>query len=246
MGTRVAIVTGAGRGIGKAIAVALARKGVFPIIVDIDKDAADKTVAELKAEGREAAAFKADVSNVAQIKALVDDVHGRYGSVDILVNNAGVLSKASLDDLDEAEWDRVMNINVKSAVFFMKYTLRYMKENNWGRIVTISSLAGQMGGYSTGCAYSTSKAALLGMTMCVARKVAPFGVTVNAVAPGTSDTELAKGFTEEELANLKKSIPVGKLIKPEGIAEAVCFLASDAAEFITGAVLNVNGGMFMA
>ena len=149
MGARVAIVTGAGRGIGKAIAVALASKGVFPVIVDIDKDAADRTVAELKAAGRESAAFKADVSNVGRIKALVDDVHARYGSVDILVNNAGVLSKASLEDLDEAEWDRVMNINVKSAVLFMKHVTGYMKAAGWGRIVTISSLAGQMGGYAT-------------------------------------------------------------------------------------------------
>jgi 3-oxoacyl-[acyl-carrier protein] reductase len=246
MGARVAIVTGAGRGIGKAIAFGLASKGVSPVIVDIDKDAADRTVAELAAEGREAVPYRADVSKVAEIKALVDDVYARYGSVDILVNNAGVLSKAALEDLDEGEWDRVMSINVKSAVFFMKYASGYMKKRGWGRIVSISSLAGQMGGYATGCAYSTSKAALLGMTMCVARKLAPFGVTVNAVAPGTTDTELAKGFTEEELTNLKKSIPVGKLIKPEGIAEAVCFLASDSAEFITGAVLNVNGGMFMA
>jgi 3-oxoacyl-[acyl-carrier protein] reductase len=202
-------------------------------------------VEELRLEGREAAALRADVSKVAQVQALVDEVHGRYGSVDILVNNAGVLSKASLEDLDEAEWDRVMGVNVKSAAFLMKHVVGYMKEKKWGRIVTVSSLAGRMGGYSTGCAYSTSKAALLGLSMCVARKVAPFGITVNAVAPGTTDTELAKGFSEEELANLKKSIPVGKLIKPEGIAEAVCFLASDSAEFITGAVLDVNGGMFM-
>jgi NAD(P)-dependent dehydrogenase (short-subunit alcohol dehydrogenase family) len=242
---RIAIVTGAGRGIGKAIASAFARKSVFPVLVDIDKHAADAAVGVLKAEGFEAASYAADVSNVSSVRTLVDDVYRQYGSVDILVNNAGVLSKVDLEEIEEAEWDRVMNVNVKSAVFLMKYAVAYMKEKGWGRIVTISSLAGRMGGYSTGCAYSTSKAALLGMSMCVARKVAPFGITVNAVAPGTTDTELAKGFTEKELGNLTKSIPVGKLIRPEGIAEAVCFLASDSAEFITGAVLDVNGGMFM-
>ncbi|MFA6506337.1 MAG: SDR family NAD(P)-dependent oxidoreductase [Treponemataceae bacterium] len=245
MGARIAIITGAGRGIGKSIAVTFARKGVFPVIVDLDKAAADATVEELKAEGFKSAAFKVDVSNVAQVQALVDDVYKQYGSVDILVNNAGILSKTPLDELEEAEWDRVMNINLKSAVFLMKYVTKYMKEKKWGRIVSISSLAGRMGGISTGCAYSTSKAALIGLTMNIARKVASFGITVNAVAPGTAETEMAKGFTPDELANLTKSIPVGKLIKPEGIAEAVCFLASDSAEFITGAVLDVNGGMFM-
>lgn len=245
MGARVAIITGAGRGIGKSIAVALARTGVLPIVVDIDKAAADGVVAELSEEGREAAAFKVDVSKVSELKTLVDEVARRFGSVDILVNNAGILNKTSLEDLEEEEWDRVMGINLKSAVFLMKYASKYMKEKGWGRIVSISSLAGRMGGYSTGCAYSTSKAALIGLTMCVARKVAPFGVTVNAVAPGTAETEMAKGFTSDELAKLTASIPVGKLIKPEGIADAVCFLASDSAEFITGAVLDVNGGMFM-
>jgi len=245
MGARVAIVTGAGRGIGKSIAAALARTGVLPVIVDIDLAAAEQAAAELKAEGREAAAFKVDVSKVSELKSLVDEVARRFGSVDILVNNAGILNKTALEDLEEDEWDRVMDINLKSAVFLMKYATKYMKEKGWGRIVSISSLAGRMGGYSTGCAYSTSKAALIGLSMCIARKVAPFGITVNAVAPGTAETEMAKGFTPEELAKLTASIPVGKLVKPEGIAAAVCFLASDSAEFITGAVLDVNGGMFM-
>jgi len=245
MGARIAIITGAGRGIGKAIAVTLARKGAFPVIVDIDKDAADKTVAELKAEGLDAAAFKVDVSNVGQIKTLVDEVHRRYGSVDILVNNAGVLSKASLEDLDEAEWDRVMNINVKSAVFFMKYVTGYMKTAGWGRIVTISSLAGQMGGYATGCAYSTSKAALLGMTMCIARKVAPFGITVNAVAPGMVRTEMVADKLAANLPYYLSRIPVNRIAEPADIANAVTFLASAASDYMTGTTLDLTGGLLM-
>lgn len=245
MGTRIAIVTGAGRGIGRAIALALARKDVFPVIVDIDFFAAGRVVDELALEGRKAAAFEADISKVDAIANLVEETYRRYGSVDILVNNAGVLSKAELEELDEAEWDRVMGINLKSAAFLMKHAVKHMKENKWGRIVTISSMAGRMGGFSTGCAYSTSKAALIGLSMCIARKVASFGITVNTVAPGTTETELVKGFSDKELANLTNLIPVGRLIKPEGIAEAVCFLASDSAEYITGAVLDVNGGAFM-
>jgi len=245
MDARVAIVTGSAHGIGKAIVLALARRDIFPVVVDIDKDAADRTVEQLRLEGRDALSYKADVSNVDQIAALVNEVTERCDSIDILINNAGVLSKASLVDLDEAEWERVMGVNVKSAAFLMKYVVKRMMEKRWGRIVTISSLAGRMGGYATGCAYSTSKAALLGLTMCVARKVAAFGISGNAIAPGTTETELVKGFSERESEDLKRSIPIGKLVKPEGIAEAVCFLVSDSAEFITGAVLDVNGGMFM-
>ncbi len=245
MEARVAVVTGSARGIGKAIAIALARRGIFPVVVDRDKDGADKTVEELHAEGRKAVSYRADVSSVDQIAELVDEVNERHGPIDILVNNAGILSKASLAELDEAEWDRVMGVNVKSAAFLMKHVVKRMMEKRWGRIVTISSLAGRMGGYATGCAYSASKAALLGLTMCVARKVAAFGITVNAIAPGTTETELVKAFSEREIEDLRRTIPAGKLIKPEGIAEAVCFLVSDAAEFITGAVLDINGGMFM-
>lgn len=242
---RVAIVTGAARGIGRAIALALAKKGVIPVIVDIDAAGAQLVVEEIVQMGIAAASYMVDVSNVGQITQMVDDVVEKYGHVDILVNNAGILSKVAIEELNEAEWDRIMNINVKSAMFASQQVLKHMIRQGWGRIINISSLAGRMGGFSTGCAYSTSKAAILGMTMCIARKVAKNNITVNAIAPGTTESELIKGFTPEELKKLEESIPVGRLGKPENIAETVVFLASEVASFITGAVIDVNGGMFM-
>lgn len=242
---RVAIVTGAARGIGRAIAITLAVKGNVPVIADIDDAAAQLVVDKIKQTGIPAACYKVDVSNIEQITQVVDDVANRFGHVDILVNNAGILSKASIEELDEAEWDRVMNINVKSAMFASQQVLKYMIKQRWGRIINISSMAGRMGGFSTGCAYSASKAAIIGMTMCIARKVAVSNITVNAIAPGPTESELLKGFTPEELRKLEQSILVGRLGKPEDIAETVAFLASDAASFITGAVIDVNGGMFM-
>jgi 3-oxoacyl-[acyl-carrier protein] reductase len=157
-----------------------------------------------------------------------------------------VISKASILDLSEDEWDRVMNINVKSAVFLSQQVLKHMIPQKHGRIITISSLAGRNGGISTGCAYSVSKAALLGFTKRVARRVAEYGITVNAIAPGPAETEMIKNFTEDELHNLIELIPTGKLIKPKEIAASVIFLASEEAQSITGAVLDVNSGMYMA
>ena len=195
--TRVAIVTGAARGIGRAIALSMAIRGNTTAVADIDADGAKSVVDEIRQTGVMTAAYKVDVSDVEQITRMVDDVAGKFGRVDILVNNAGILSRASIEELDEAEWDRVMNINVKSAMFASQQVLKYMIKRGWGRIINISSLAGRMGGLSTGCAYSASKAAIIGMTMCIARKVAANNITVNAVAPGTTEGELIKGFTKE-------------------------------------------------
>lgn len=246
MKKKVALITGAGNGIGQAIAYALASKGIFPIIIDINEEAAQKTENHIKGMGFDAAYYVKDISVVCNIESVVSEIYSTYGSIDILVNNAGILSTTPLDDLEEDEWDRVLSINLKSSVFLMKSVVPIMERNNWGRIVNISSLAGRMGGISTGCAYSASKAGLLGLSMCLARKVAPFGVTVNAVAPGTTETDLARGFTKSQLDDLTANIPIGRLIQPSGIAETVCFLVSDSAEYITGAVIDVNGGMFMS
>ncbi len=244
--SKIAIVTGGARGIGRAIALECASKGILPVIYDVDSEAAGKVVAEIESSGGDAGSYTVDISNVPHIASVVDATVERFGQIDILVNNAGVLSTTSILDLSENEWDRVMDINVKSAVFLSQQVLKYMIPQQRGRIITISSLAGRNGGISAGCAYSVSKAALLGFTKRVARRVAEYGITVNAIAPGTTETDMAKNFTDAELRHLISVIPIGRLIQPQEIAATVVFLASEEAQSITGAVIDVNGGMYMA
>jgi NAD(P)-dependent dehydrogenase (short-subunit alcohol dehydrogenase family) len=242
---RVAIVTGGARGIGKAIACTFAAQGIVSVIADIDLDAARQTESEIRAAGGEALAIRTDLAQVGEAVALVKETIARYGRVDILVNNAGLLSNTPYDELGEAEWDRVLDVNVKGALFATGEALKAMRKQRWGRVITISSLAGRSGGVSIGPAYAASKAALIGLTRHLARKVARDGVTVNCIAPGTTETDIIKGFTAEQMVLINEAIPVGRLGKPEEIAATVAFFASDAAAFITGAVLDVNGGMYM-
>lgn len=241
----IAIVTGAGQGIGRAIALILATKGVIPVIVDINKDTAEKVVMELKKTGEEAIAIKADVSKVKEIKSMVSAVINKYGKVDILVNNVAVLHSTPIRDITEDEWDMIMAINLKSVFFISQQVIPYMKKNNYGRIINISSNAGRMGGYTNGLGYSASKAGIIGLTYGMARRVAKMGITVNAVAPGPTETDILKQIEPEKKKKLESTIPMGRLGKPENIAHVVAFLASKEAEYITGAVIDVNGGIFM-
>ena len=242
---KVAIVTGGAKGIGRAIVAAFAGSGVASVIADIDLDAAEAAAKEVRRSGGEAIAIRADVACVDDIVRLVGETVTRYGRIDILVNNAGILSNTPYDRIAEAEWDHVLDINLKGALFASREALKPMLAQGWGRIVFISSLAGRSGGVSVGPAYVASKAALVGLTRHLAKKVARSGVTVNAVAPGTTETDIIKGFTDDEMAAINDAIPVGRLGKPEEIAETVAFLASDSAAFITGAVVDINGGMYM-
>ena len=244
-GPRVAIVTGGARGIGSAIATALAASGIHLVIADNDVDMAQKTADEIRALGVEAIAINSDVSKCQDVVRLVDETVATFGRLDILVNNAGILSNTPFDEVSEAEWDRVLNTNLKGAMFATREALRPMQAQGWGRVISISSLAGRSGGVSVGPAYVASKAALVGLTRHLAKAVAKYGITVNAVAPGTTETDLVKGFTEEQTIAINAAIPIGRLGKPEEIAATVAFLASDAAAFITGAVIDVNGGMYM-
>lgn len=244
---RIALVTGSARGIGKATAIALARKGVMPLIADINRPAAEATAAEIgQATGINALAYPVDLSKAPEIVALVDTIVARHGRLDILVNNAGILTSTQYAEVTEEEWDRVMNINLKSLFFLTREAMRPMCAQGWGRVVSLSSMAGRSGGISAGTAYVAAKAAVIGLTRHLARQVAKNGVTVNAVAPGTIQTEMLDAFTEADLEAIRKTILVGRLGKPEEIAETIAFLASDAAAFITGAVIDVNGGNYMA
>lgn len=242
---RVAIVTGGARGIGRAIAKAFAERGLVCVIADIDLEAAEEVAREVRDAGGEAIAIKTDLSRVDQVVKLSSQITERFGRLDILVNNAGVLSNTPYDEITEVEWDRVLDINLKGVLFASSAALKPMRARGWGRIINISSLAGRNGGVSVGPAYVASKAALIGLTRHLAKKVARDGVTVNAVAPGTTETDIIKGFNAEQMAAINDAIPVGRLGQPDEIAQTVAFLASDSAAFITGAVIDVNGGMYM-
>lgn len=241
---RTALVTGGAKGIGRAIAFELARQGVATVIADIDLPAAEATAAEISSISPSSARL-IDVSSPADIAAAFAALDDTVGAIDILVNNAGVISNAPYSQVTPQEWDRVMAINVTGPMFAGQEALRRMRPRGYGRVVTISSLAGRSGGVSVGAAYAASKSALIGLSRHLARQVAGDGITVNVVAPGTTATDIISAFTPEEMTAINAAIPVGRLGRPEEIAAAVAFLASEAAGFITGAVLDVNGGMYM-
>ena len=189
--------------------------------------------------------MKCDVSSAEDISRAVKAAAEKLGGVDILVNNAGILHNSSIPDTTEKEWDTVMAVNLKSVFFMVQQCLPYLKESKYPRIVNISSLAGRMGGFETGLAYSASKGGIIALTMGLARQLSPFKINVNAVCPGTTETPITKAFTPEAMERLLTRIPLGRLGKPEDMAAAVAFLASDDAAFITGLLMDVNGGMYM-
>lgn len=242
---KIAVITGAAQGLGKAIALGFADSGAVPVIVDINREKAAAVRAEINKKGCDAIEIIADVSNTGELKAMADTVLAKYGTVDVLVNNAGIVHTTPIEDITEAEWDHMMAVNLKSVFFASQLVLPAMKKQRRGRIINMSSSAGRMGGYANGVGYAASKAGILGLTMSFARKVAEEGITVNAVAPGTTETEIIEAFSEELKLKLKQMIPMKRLGKPKNIADVVVFLASDEAEFITGAVIDVNGGLFM-
>lgn len=242
---RVALITGAARGIGATIALALAAEGTDIAVVDYgEKSAAEETLAKIAERGVRVAYYRCDVSDFAAAKATADAVVKDFGKIDILVNNAGVTADKLLVRMEEADWDRVININLKGCFNMIKHVTPYMMRKRYGRIVSISSVVGLMG--NAGQAnYSASKAGIIGLTKTVAKEFAPRGVTANAVAPGFIKTAMTEALSEEQKQAMYKLIPLGKLGETEDIAEAVLFLVSDRARYITGEVLRVDGGMCM-
>lgn len=242
---RVAVVTGGAKGIGRSITYHLALEGAFVVIADIDIESATKNADEMNEEGLKVSAVWVDMGDPESIKKMVQKIIFDYDRIDILVNNAGILHSTPIEDITVDEWDNIMNINLRGAFFATKEVLGIMKAKRSGRIINISSLAGRMGGYANGVAYSASKAGLIGLTQAMARRVAEYGITINAVAPGTTEGEMIRQFSDEKKEMLIKTIPLKRFGKPENIAKTVVFLASDAADYITGAVIDINGGIYM-
>lgn len=242
-----AIVTGAARGLGLAIAREFVRQGAGVALADRDGDGAAAAAAELNREAGRNAAFPAtgDVSSRSGCFALVAEALRDLQRLDILVNNAGILHSASIEDTTEEQWDAVTAVNLKGVFFASQAALPHLRASAQPRIINISSLAGRMGGYKTGLAYSASKGGVIALTMGMARQLAPDRVTVNCIAPGTAETDIIKGWSADAIQSLKDKIPLGRLGRGSDIAAAAIFFASDAAEFVTGATLDVNGGMFM-
>lgn len=242
---KVAIVTGAAQGIGRAIAEALARDGADIVVADLDPGRSQEAVAAIQQLGRRALNVKVNVADFTDVKAMADHVMKEWGKIDILVNNAGITRDGLLLRMKEEDWNLVMQVNLNGTFHCAKAVLQPMTKARYGRIVNIASIVGAMGNVGQ-ANYAASKAAVIGFTKTVAREYASRNVTVNAVAPGFIDTAMTQGLPPEVKETLQKQIPLGRLGRPGDIAAAVRFLVSDEASYITGHVLHVNGGMLMA
>ena len=241
---KVAIVTGASRGIGRSIALEMAARGAKVVVSARGADGVKQITAEIRARGGEGFGVAADVALAADVENLAAAAVERFGRIDILVNNAGVTRDGLLLRMKDADWDAVLDTNLKGAFLCVRAAAKIMSKQRYGRIINISSVVGEMGnpGQANYCA---SKAGLVGLTKSVARELARRNVTVNAVAPGFVTTEMTEALSEKARAELAAQIPLGRFGSPEDIAHTVVFLASDAAGYITGQVLGVNGGMHM-
>jgi len=241
---RVALITGASQGIGRACALAFAREGAAVAVAARNQQKLDELVTEITAAGGKAAAFVIDVADEEQIKSGIKAAIAQFGKIDILVNNAGITRDQLVMRMKRADWDTVLNTNLTSAYLCIQQVIGSMLKQRWGRIINITSVFGQTG--QAGQAnYAASKAGLIGLTMAMAREVASRNITCNAVAPGFIETSMTAVLSEEFKQSAVKNIPLGRVGSPEDVASAVRFLASDEASYITGHVLNVNGGLLM-
>lgn len=241
---KIAVVTGASRGIGRSISLALAAQGATIVAVDMDQTATDEIVKELQAAGGKALAVVGNVTVPEDVERMIDAAMETFGRVDILINNAGITRDGLLMRMKDEDWDAVLNVNLKGAFLCTRAAFKVMSKQRYGRIINIASVVGQMG--NAGQAnYCASKAGLIGLTKSNAREMAKRNITVNAVAPGFIQTAMTDALSDKVRAELTAQIPLERLGSADDISNAVVFLASEASGYITGHVLSVNGGMYM-
>jgi 3-oxoacyl-[acyl-carrier protein] reductase len=240
---KYAIITGASGGIGAATALAFAREGAGGIIIaDIDRKRAESAAVAITGEtGVRCEFVDANIGNSEDIKKLFKTVINLFGRLDILVNCAGICNTFQIEEIDEKKWDRLMSINLRGTYLCCREAYAIMKKQNSGKIVNVSSVSGRVGGFTTGIDYATSKGAIITLTMSFAKAAGPYGINVNAVAPGFIDTEMTKDFTYFN----PETLPLRRAGKPEDVADVITFLASDKSRYITGVTLDVNGGQYM-
>ncbi|MCL2374367.1 MAG: SDR family oxidoreductase [Treponema sp.] len=244
---RVAVITGAAQGIGYHAAKMLCENGMKAALVDMDMEKAQKTADELNAlpGSAGAAAFACDVSDEKKIEKTVHEIAESFGQIDVVVNNAGILSAAKIPDVQREEWDRILGVNLSGSFFMVQKALPFLKQSKHGRVINISSVAGRMGGVENSMSYAASKGGLCAITRGMARHLGPFNITVNAVCPGPTRTPILDAYSEEAMRNLKSKFFLGRVGEPEEIASGICYLASEEAGFVTGIMLDINGGFWV-
>jgi 3-oxoacyl-[acyl-carrier protein] reductase len=242
---RVAIVTGAGQGLGAATAQEFCRQGAKVFICDIELPLIEQVADEISKAGGEAVAHRVDVSKTDEIEGLVKMTLDRFGRLDILVNNAAICPRIPIDDMTEPAFDKIVDVNLKSVFFLSRAAGNAMKARNWGRIVNVSSIGGRTGGLYAATVYSATKAGVMSMTKAFARHFAPFGINVNCIAPGSVNTRLMANLSPESLQATINAVPLKRLADPVEAARVIAFLASEGASYMTGAIIDVNGGALM-
>lgn len=242
---RTAVVTGGSRNIGFAIAKKFAKFGMNVAILSQSEESANKASSEINKDGGISIGIKCDVSDVNSVVNGLSNVFNKFGSVDVLVNSAGVLDMAKIDEMTIEHWDKVMSINLRGSFLMIQKSLKYLEKSKAPRIINISSNSGRMGGFENGMAYSASKGGIIAMTYGIARQLAPKRITVNCIAPGTIESDMLKARDEETKTRLLNRFPIGRFGTSDEVASAVCYFASEESGFTTGAVLDVNGGLFM-